>query len=84
MQTAVNKVGTPGMVVGGLRRIAASSDLISKRGSMTISAPDAIDRFNATVMAKTWKNGSTASARSRPGSMPGNQRTHCSVLAVRF
>jgi len=84
LTVAVNSVGTPGMVVGRLRRIAASSDLISKRGSSTISVPQAIDRFIATVIAKTWKNGSTARAHSCPGRMPGNQRRHCSVLAVRF
>ncbi len=82
--SARNSVGTPGSTVGRVRRSAARIIGQSKRGSMTISPPFASAALSATVIAKMWKNGMTASVRSSPSRRPGFHAFTCRRLAQRL
>ena len=81
---AMNSVGTPKNIVGGLRRHAARIAFISKRGNSTSSAPISTEKSSTAVSAKTWKNGSTAIVRCGAGKSTPICLRCCSALAVRL
>ena len=67
---AVNIVGTPGMQVGLVDLISFKASSSTKRGMITISAASAIEKFMTTVIANTWKNGSTPIIRCGACAIP--------------
>ena len=81
---AANSVGTPGSMVGRRRAMVRITEVSSNRGSMIISCPPSTAASRTVVIAKTWKNGSTASTRSCPGFTSLNQRRICTVFAYRL
>ena len=81
---AVYMVGTPGNSVGFFFVMSCSTGSSSKRGRMMIEPPMATVKFITTVIANTWKNGSTPIMRSLPGSIWGFQRSAWWMLAWRF
>ncbi len=64
--------------------MVAIASASTKRGIMMISAPQRTANSITQVSAKTWKNGSAARMRSRPGSVVWNHATACAALADRL
>ena len=54
------RVGTAGRTLARTRRSSSRKPFISKRGSITTWVPLHSGTFMQTVIAKMWKNGSTA------------------------
>ena len=61
---ALNRVGTPGIMVGRNLPISFKVATSSNFGRRIISMPLATPKFITVVMANTWNSGSTPSIRS--------------------
>ncbi len=64
---ALNRVGTPGIIVGRNLPISFKVSMTSNFGRRMISMPLTMPKFSTVVMAKTWNRGRMPSMRSPSG-----------------